>query len=926
MAKKLTINSVALGNLRQRRKQYRALIAAIVLAMIFSSGVPFFASCAEASKLETMRRATGKQTALVFDTQDLDLMPLQESGLLSEPIGYIHLLSFDWTENREKGMTVGWLDETAAEQYYLQLWDGRMPEARGEIAIERTQLLRLGLEDTPIGGTITLREVPTDGNGYLETVSEKQYTLCGILENRKSVIEGDEGRTEGYVAKIPAAFVSKEEPLALGGRESHIALLSFSDTDVQMTELLWEVGAGEQMIYTYYMNHWGAQLNSIQSTSVLATSLSVLLAALSCFGIANAFASNLRERRQQIGLLRAVGATRRQIIQLFGREAMLIGLISAPLSVCLSYFGVKLFAKLMGDSFVFVPNFSLLVGGGVFGFAAVMVSALLPLLRACRVPPMQAIRDVELARKMHTRRIRSQKDFQMGKLLAKRKLMFMGLRQIALSLLLTFATVILFAVIGQSTQWLRNLDAIRNPYDYEVSASIWDVVHSAFLYEPENERIITQAQRQEILALPYVKEVSGQKNAWINLQIDGEFPPYLEVNEYGTEAYGNSRFESVGNSVYRVGSAPTRENLRQLVQQYPNPDYEERHSWGGYTEEIYAAPFLAQSPQWIAGLAPFVWEGEIDLDKLNSGEEILLNAPEKVGFHLRQYPNGGWSMGLMDLSAEAEPFYSKDDQKNMEHLLAEAECPYHAGDLLRLSMLTMGPEGEPIRQDRTVRIGAILSDPQKLGMGYVHYGNSNEFAVLTTTEGFDQFHRFSGYDTVKIRLNTQVTPEIDQEMTAILEALCPGTYIRSDFASNERAKEDFKIQTAVLGSLVLVLCAVAISLVNGSISAQIREGKRTIGTLRAVGASKRDVMKSYQRQLLPMTGLGVLLGMCIYLGACGYLYLHYGAQVLRQEIGAFVLWPAPVLFGGIYGICRLHLSNQLRKVSRQSIVENIREL
>ena len=75
-----------------------------------------------------------------------------------------------------------------------------------------------------------------------------------------------------------------------------------------------------------------------------------------------------------------------------------------------------------------------------------------------------------------------------------------------------------------------------------------------------------------------------------------------------------------------------------------------------------------------------------------------------------------------------------------------------------------------------------------------------------------------------------------------------------------------------------------------------------------------------------MTGLGVLLGMCFYLGACGYLYVRYGEKVLRQNIGAFVLWPAPVLFLVIYGICRLHLANQIRKVSRQSIVENIREL
>lgn len=39
MKNKLTVNRLAMGNLRARRKQYTLMIIGIILAMIFSSGV-----------------------------------------------------------------------------------------------------------------------------------------------------------------------------------------------------------------------------------------------------------------------------------------------------------------------------------------------------------------------------------------------------------------------------------------------------------------------------------------------------------------------------------------------------------------------------------------------------------------------------------------------------------------------------------------------------------------------------------------------------------------------------------------------------------------------------------------------------------------------------------------------------------------------
>ena len=915
MAKKLTINAVAMGNLKHRKKQYIALVLGVVLAMIFSSGVPFFISCSNSSSEEIRIRRIGRQDKLLLDAQDIDMEALESEGILDGPAGYMHILSYDWTEDPEKGTTVGWLDERAEELYYPQILEGRMPEQAGEIAVERNALMRMGLDQTKIGDPITLQEVAANEGEYLTQQQERTYTLVGILDNRKSNLEqfGADGRRKA--AQVPAAFLSQQEQVALGGKENLIALVLTTEwREADYVEFNNYLEYGDE-IDTNGMRYSGSVHRSISNSTRLVTSLSVLLALLSCFGIANAFASNLKERKKQIGMLRAVGATRRQIIQVFGREAVLIALVCTPISVAVSYFGVKLFANVMGDSFVFRPSLSILLIGAVFGFVVVLLSALIPLLVVSRVSPMQAIRDTELMRKMKNKKIRSQSMFRMDRLLAKRKMMFLRSRQVAVSLILAMTTVILFGAVGQSIQWVENFNNIQSRADYEVAINGWISEGTEFENCLELNDPMTEAQRQEALLLPEVERVSGVKRATVNLLISGEYPEYLTLNQYAGWD-GSSRFrDAIWQENHRVELTP--DNLHQVMQAEPNSDYEEVRQWGGYQEELFASPISGKSEDLIQKMQSSVIEGAIDLEKLNTGEEVILNAPPKIGYYYKVLSNGYFE-GLLDLSEEHIKEMDPIQKDHIKDVLAEAECPYHVGDTLTLSLLVRGADGQPIRQDRTVRVGAIVSNG--LDVDRLEYDES-AFRIYTTVAGLDQFNPSIGYNKLYLDVSGEVTDALDMQMQNTLESVFPGKRVDSHYASNEQRIATFQTETLTACALILVLCMVSISLVNNSISAQIREGKRTIGTLRAVGASERDIIRSYVRQVLYMTGLGVLIGMVCYCVGSFAIFRIYG-----QTLGKFVLWPAPILFVLIFGICYCNLIVQVKKVSRQSIVENIREL
>lgn len=98
-------------------------------------------------------------------------------------------------------------------------------------------------------------------------------------------------------------------------------------------------------------------------------------------------------------MLRTVGATKRQIIIIFGREAFIISLICVPVSIALSCLCVKVGFMILGDRFIFDANIWAIVACAVISVICVMLAALVPLIKAARVTPVQTVRNIEMTRK-----------------------------------------------------------------------------------------------------------------------------------------------------------------------------------------------------------------------------------------------------------------------------------------------------------------------------------------------------------------------------------------------------------------------------------------------------------------------------------------------------------------------------------------------
>ncbi len=129
-------------------------------------------------------------------------------------------------------------------------------------------------------------------------------------------------------------------------------------------------------------------LNSVLNILYVLLALSVLV---SLFGIVNTLVLTVFERTREIGMLRAIGMTRRQVRRMIRHESVITALIGAMIGIALGVvLAVLLIARVEFIDFAF-PTFQIVI----FVIAAVLVgivAAIFPARRAAKLDPLEAIK------------------------------------------------------------------------------------------------------------------------------------------------------------------------------------------------------------------------------------------------------------------------------------------------------------------------------------------------------------------------------------------------------------------------------------------------------------------------------------------------------------------------------------------------------
>jgi putative ABC transport system permease protein len=120
------------------------------------------------------------------------------------------------------------------------------------------------------------------------------------------------------------------------------------------------------------------------------------------FVISNTFSILIAQRQRELALLRAVGASRRQILRSVLAESVVVGVIGSALGLGFGMLAAKGLQGLFNSAGAETPNTPLVITPGtltlglVVGIVATVASALFPAMRASSTAPIAAIRSAAL--------------------------------------------------------------------------------------------------------------------------------------------------------------------------------------------------------------------------------------------------------------------------------------------------------------------------------------------------------------------------------------------------------------------------------------------------------------------------------------------------------------------------------------------------
>jgi putative ABC transport system permease protein len=132
----------------------------------------------------------------------------------------------------------------------------------------------------------------------------------------------------------------------------------------------------------------------VKKVSTLMISLAGITLVIGVFGVVNTMMTSVHERTRDIGVMRAVGASRRQIVMAFMYEALVIGVLGGLIGYgagTLLAFGIGPLI-FEGASISFMPWFIVLSLGVAVAVAA--IATLYPALRATRIKIADAFRSL----------------------------------------------------------------------------------------------------------------------------------------------------------------------------------------------------------------------------------------------------------------------------------------------------------------------------------------------------------------------------------------------------------------------------------------------------------------------------------------------------------------------------------------------------
>ena len=443
------LNKLTIKSLKLNKKRTIVTIIGIMLSVALITAVATMYSSAIKSLINFETYHNGNFHIAFYDVNEKEIYKIEknkgvEELYLTSNIGYAKLNN---SKNEYKPYAyIKAFTNDALENLSIKLINGRLPKNEKEILIPN-HLKTNGRIDLKIGDEITLdvgkriNEEQAELNQYNPFIKEvkeeivetttKTYKIVGIIERPAYNIENyeapgytfitylDKERINGYVdvyakfnkygsknyLNVAANILEVDEEIFVKGYTHNFTESEKKEYDKYAEEL-------SKAKYQYNINGYLIMLennpldeNATGGLGYAALIVCIIIVITSVFCIKNSFDISITEKIKQYGMLRSIGATKKQIKRNVYYEGTILGIIGIPLGIVLgliaSYILIivsNIFLKEMlnvntGLKLVLSISWFSIVVAIILGIITIYLSAIRSARKASIVSPINSIRN-----------------------------------------------------------------------------------------------------------------------------------------------------------------------------------------------------------------------------------------------------------------------------------------------------------------------------------------------------------------------------------------------------------------------------------------------------------------------------------------------------------------------------------------------------
>ncbi|MBP1909818.1 ABC transporter permease [Methanolobus bombayensis] len=289
------------------------------------------------------------------------------------------------------GEAIEYRDGGTEYQMYVSVYDIEKEDLEKLVELEDGRFFKPGSTDCVVGYSVADNMELTLGQKI--EIDDTKLRVVGILKERGMGFD---------ISTDTGVFTSSEMYEKLypdedeGYDQAIIIVRDIDEIDAVSDEIEERINKKDELVTVFATNMITDSLDDVFSSISLFLmgigSISLLVAGVS---ILNVMLMSTMERTKEIGIMKAVGASRKDILKMFLLEALFLGVVASTAGAVITISGSYLVMELLvkNTSYLFTLSSMFYVTEGFFfGIATSLVGGMYPAWKASRMKPLDALR------------------------------------------------------------------------------------------------------------------------------------------------------------------------------------------------------------------------------------------------------------------------------------------------------------------------------------------------------------------------------------------------------------------------------------------------------------------------------------------------------------------------------------------------------